>query len=132
MYLYGQDDGAKSRVLRKALERIPNSVRLWKSSVELADEDDARLLLSRAVECCPQHVELWMALTRLETYENAKKVLNKARQAIPTEPSIWITAAKLEEAQGNLRMVNKLISRGIESLQANGVVIDRYNVVILL
>ncbi|GMH38698.1 hypothetical protein BSKO_06582 [Bryopsis sp. KO-2023] len=120
-----KEDPAKSRVLRKALERIPNSVRLWKAAVELADEDDARLLLSRAVECCPQHVELWMALTRLETYENAKKVLNKARQAIPTDPSIWITAAKLEEAQGNLRMVKKLITRGVESLQANGVVIDR-------
>lgn len=93
--------------------------------MELADEDDARLLLSRAVECCPQHVELWLALAKLETYENAKKVLNKARQAVPTDTSVWVTAAKLEEAQGNLKMVYKIISRGIESLRANGVVIDR-------
>ena len=112
-------------MLRKALERIPNSVRLWKAAVELADEEDARLLLSRAVECCPQHVELWLALAKLETYENAKKVLNKARQAVPTDTSVWVTAAKLEEAQGNLKMVHKIISRGIESLRANGVVIDR-------
>ena len=45
---------AQSRVLRRALERIPTAVRLWKSAVELANEDDARVLLSRAVECCPQ------------------------------------------------------------------------------
>jgi hypothetical protein len=32
-------------VLRRALERVPNSVRLWKAAVELANEDDARILL---------------------------------------------------------------------------------------
>lgn len=48
------DDAAKSRVLRRALERVPTSVRLWKAAVELANADDARILLSRAVECCPQ------------------------------------------------------------------------------
>ena len=32
-------------MLRRALERIPNSVRLWKAAVELANEDDARILL---------------------------------------------------------------------------------------
>lgn len=84
----------------QALERIPTSVRLWKAAVELASEDDARILLSRAVECCPQHTDLWLALARLESYDNAKKVLNKARQAVPTDHTIWITAAKLEEAQG--------------------------------
>lgn len=49
-----ETDIAKSRVLRRALERIPTAVRLWKAAVELANEDDARVLLSRAVECCPQ------------------------------------------------------------------------------
>jgi pre-mRNA-processing factor 6 len=48
--------------------------RLWKAAVELASEDDARVLLSRAVECCPTHVELWLALAKLESYDNAKKV----------------------------------------------------------
>lgn len=41
-------------MLRRGLERIPQSVRLWKAAVELANEDDARVLLTRAVECCPQ------------------------------------------------------------------------------
>ena len=72
-----------------------------------------------------QHVELWLALARLERYDNARKVLNRARQAIPTEPAIWISAAKLEEAQGNHAMVQKILDRGITSLKANSVVIDR-------
>ncbi|GAB2274984.1 Protein STABILIZED1 [Dionaea muscipula] len=120
-----QDDANKSRVLRKGLEHIPDSVRLWKAVVELANEEDARLLLQRAVECCPLHVELWLALARLETYDNAKKVLNKAREKLSKEPAIWITAAKLEEANGNTAMVGKIIERGIRALQREGLVIDR-------
>eukprot|EP00882_Tetradesmus_deserticola_P018299 GHRQ01019657.1.p1 GENE.GHRQ01019657.1~~GHRQ01019657.1.p1 ORF type:complete len:120 (-),score=41.73 GHRQ01019657.1:621-980(-) len=54
------------------------TARLWKAAVELATEDDARVLLSRAVECCPTHVELWLALAKLESYDNAKKVLGCA------------------------------------------------------
>ncbi|CAD6332718.1 unnamed protein product [Miscanthus lutarioriparius] len=115
----------KSRVLRKGLEHIPNSVRLWKAVVELANDEDARLLLHRAVECCPLHVELWLALARLETYDQARKVLNKAREKLPKEPAIWITAAKLEEANGNAQSVNKVIERGIRSLQREGMDIDR-------
>ncbi|XP_078440246.1 pre-mRNA splicing factor-like protein [Wolffia australiana] len=119
------DELSRSRVLRKGLELIPDSVRLWKAVVELANEEDARLLLHRAVECCPLHVELWLALARLETYEQAKRVLNKARERLPKEPAIWITAAKLEEANGNGASVGKVIERGIRSLQREGVEIDR-------
>ena len=49
-----QDKQAKSRVLRRALEKVPTSVRLWKAAIELASEDDARVLLKRATECCPR------------------------------------------------------------------------------
>ncbi|KAK9726755.1 hypothetical protein RND81_05G235200 [Saponaria officinalis] len=119
------DDANKSRVLRKGLEHNPDSVRLWKAVVELANEEDARLLLQRAVECCPLHVELWLALARLETYDMAKRVLNRAREKLSKEPAIWITAAKLEEANGNTAMVEKIIERGIRALQREGVVIDR-------
>ncbi|CAN6333107.1 unnamed protein product [Urochloa humidicola] len=115
----------KSRVLRKGLEHIPDSVRLWKAIVELANEEDARLLLHRAVECCPLHVELWLALARLETYDQARKVLNKVREKLPKEPAIWITAAKLEEANGDTQTVNKVIEKGIRSLQREGMDIDR-------
>eukprot|EP00252_Welwitschia_mirabilis_P025694 TRINITY_DN8153_c0_g1_i1.p1 TRINITY_DN8153_c0_g1~~TRINITY_DN8153_c0_g1_i1.p1 ORF type:complete len:1021 (-),score=226.59 TRINITY_DN8153_c0_g1_i1:62-3124(-) len=115
----------KSRVLRKGLEHIPDSVRLWRAVVELANEEEARILLHRAVECCPLHVEFWLALARLETYEQAKKVLNTARQKLPKEPLIWISAAKLEEAKGNTAMVGKIIEKAIRSLQREGVVIDR-------
>ncbi|CAN6351044.1 unnamed protein product [Urochloa humidicola] len=118
-------DLSKSRVLRKGLEHIPDSVRLWKAVVELANDEDARLLLRRAVECCPLHVELWLALARLETYDQARKVLNKAREKLSKEPAIWITAAKLEEANGGTQSVNKVIERGIRSLQREGMDINR-------
>ncbi|XP_023861301.1 pre-mRNA-processing factor 6 [Salvelinus fontinalis] len=119
------DVRAKKRVLRKALENVSKSVRLWKTAVELEEPEDARIMLSRAVECCPTSVELWLALARLETYENARRVLNKARENIPTDRHIWITAAKLEEANGNTQMVEKIVDRAITSLGANGVEINR-------
>ncbi|GAA37598.2 pre-mRNA-processing factor 6 [Clonorchis sinensis] len=116
---------AKKIVFKKALEQVPNSVRLWKLAVELEDEEDARVMLSLAVECCPTSVELWLALARLETYEQARVVLNKARESIPTDRQIWFAAARLEEAQGNQPMVPKIIDRGVASLQANMVEINR-------
>jgi len=45
-------------VVDTALENVPNSVALWKSAVELEEEEDARIMLSRAVECCPTNVEV--------------------------------------------------------------------------
>ncbi|KAG7539758.1 PRP1 splicing factor N-terminal [Arabidopsis thaliana x Arabidopsis arenosa] len=115
----------KSRVLRKGLEHIPDSVRLWKTVVDMATKEDALVLLHRAVECCPLHPELWMALARLETYENTKIVLNRAREKLPKERGIWITDAKLEEDNGNTAKVGKIIEKGINALQREGVVIDR-------
>ncbi|CAA0828704.1 Protein STABILIZED1 [Striga hermonthica] len=118
--LEGDDVDKRSRVLRKALEHVPYSVKLWKAVVELANENDARLLLQRAVECCPFHVELWLALVRLESYENAKKVLNKARSKLPKEPAIWITAAKLEEINSggsNDRNTEKIIENATKAIQ---------------
>ena len=37
------DKAAQLRVLKKALERIPYSVALWKHAIELVDEDDAKV-----------------------------------------------------------------------------------------
>ncbi|EFH43070.1 hypothetical protein ARALYDRAFT_912309 [Arabidopsis lyrata subsp. lyrata] len=119
------DEDNKSRVLRKGLEHIPDSVRLWKTVKDMANKEDAVVLLHRAVECCPLHPELWMALARLETYENTKKVLNRAREKLPKERGIWITAAKLEEDNGNTTKVGKIIEKGINALQREEVVIDR-------
>lgn len=39
------DNVNRSRVLREGIDHIPNSVQLWKAVVELANEEDARLLL---------------------------------------------------------------------------------------
>ena len=119
------DEAAKKRVLLRALERVPESVRLWKAVVDISNENDARILLSRAVECCPQHVELWLALAKLETYKNAQKILNRARKAIPTSADVWISASKLEESRGVETAPDKIIPRAIKSLESNGVVIDR-------
>ena len=128
-----------SQSFRIAVEHIPNSVRLWKETVNLeTNPADARIILSRAVEVIPLSVELWLALARLETPERAKAVLNKARKAIPTSHDIWIAAGRLleQEASSNaditvdqmdkqLTMVDKTIEAGVRELRRHQVFLTR-------
>jgi pre-mRNA-processing factor 6 len=121
-----------------ALEHIPNSVRLWKETVNLeSSATDARILLSRAVEVIPLSVELWLALARLEVPERAKVVLNKARKAIPTSHEIWIAAGRLLEQEASLptktpaerdkelELVNNAIVSGVKDLRRHQVLLTR-------
>ncbi|KAJ7507503.1 PRP1 splicing factor, N-terminal-domain-containing protein [Mycena galericulata] len=121
---------------KKPLEHIPNSVRLWKETVNLeSSAADARILLSRAVEVIPLSVELWLALARLETPERAKSVLNKARKAVPTSHEIWIAAGRLLEQQAQdksgsereaeLAVVDKTIVAGVRELRRHQVLLTR-------
>ncbi|KAF8169640.1 PRP1 splicing factor, N-terminal-domain-containing protein [Pholiota molesta] len=132
------DVKAKKRVLRKALEHIPNSVRLWKETVNLeSSAADARILLARAVEVIPLSVELWLALARLETPERAKAVLNKARKAVPTSHEFWIAAARLleqeamlpekaaEQRDKELAIVDKTIEAATRNLRQHRVLLTR-------
>lgn len=65
-------------MLRKALEKVPSSVQLWKMAVSLEKPADAKILLRRATECCPKSEELWLALARLSEYHEAQKVMGWA------------------------------------------------------
>lgn len=44
----------KSKILRKGLENLPQSLKLWKELIELEDVDEAKKLLYKAVECIPK------------------------------------------------------------------------------
>jgi len=124
------------------LEHIPNSVRLWKETVNLEESAaDARILLARAVEVIPMSVELWLALARLETPDRAKAVLNKARKAVPTSHEIWIAAGRLLEQEATspqalevqteeqkikeLDMVDRTIELGVRELRKHQVLLTR-------
>jgi pre-mRNA-processing factor 6 len=119
------DPRAKKRVLRKALDHIPQSVMLWKEAVNLEDDpDDAKIMLAKATDIIPLSIELWLALARLESAENAQKVLNKARKAIPTSHEIWIAAARLQEQMGNANKVN-VMKRAVQALAKESAMLKR-------
>ena len=113
-----------------ALEHIPNSVRLWKKTVNLETSPaDAHLLLSRAVEVIPLSVELWLALSRLKMPESAKAVL--------TSRKIWIAAGRLIEQEAcavelseekcteELDRVDKTLATAVRTLRAHCVFLTR-------
>jgi pre-mRNA-processing factor 6 len=120
------DPKEKKSILRKALEFVPDSMRLWKAAIELEeDPEDAKIMLAAAVEYIPYSVELWLALARLESKDRAKQVLNKARKNCPLSSEIWIAAAKLEESNGSEKMVEIIIKRGVQTLLQAGAKMDR-------
>jgi pre-mRNA-processing factor 6 len=114
--------------LYPALEHIPNSVRLWKETVNLPPP-----LLSHAVKVIPLSVELWLALGCLEVPERAKAVLNKARKAVPTSHKILIAPGGLLEQEAilptktpaehgkELEVVDKSIEAGVRELRQHQV-----------
>ena len=117
----------KSRVFQKALEVNPDSVVLWKDLVNLTStRSDALLLLARAVECCPTSEELWLKYAKLSDGQTAQRILNDARRAIPTSLLVWIAAADLAESMGAENPVlDNIVSKAIDSLQKNGVHLER-------
>ncbi|PWA61392.1 pre-mRNA splicing factor [Artemisia annua] len=94
-------DVIKSKVLRKGLEHILDSLRLWKAVVELANEEDAKLLLQRAVECCPLHVEFWLAL--------AWGVRALQREGVEIDREVWTKEAKAAEWVGSVAICYAII-----------------------
>ena len=120
------DARARKRVLRHALDAVPQSVAIWKEAVNLEENpDDARLMLAKATEIIPLSVELWLALARLETPENAQAVLNKARKAVPSSHEIWIAAARLQEQMGDAKMVGRVMERGVKALARESAMLKR-------
>ncbi|PQQ01400.1 protein STABILIZED1 [Prunus yedoensis var. nudiflora] len=108
------DDSNKTRVLRKGLERITNSVVLWKAVVELAtksNDKDLILLLQRAVDCCPQLMELWLAQAKLETCElkRPRMILAKAEESGGGTERAWMKSAIDEKGLGNVEDERKLL-----------------------
>ena len=55
----------KSKILRKGLENIPTSVKLWRELIEIESMDEAKNLLYKAVESLPKEIDLWLALAKI-------------------------------------------------------------------
>ncbi|KAL2899605.1 Protein STABILIZED1 [Bienertia sinuspersici] len=85
-----QDDMNKSRVLKKGLENIPDSMRLLKSAVELANEEDVGLLLMRAVECFPLHKIIGSGIRALQ------------REGVVIDREAWMREAEATERAGSV------------------------------
>jgi pre-mRNA-processing factor 6 len=87
------DSTCHAHALCLALEHIPNSVHLWKETVNLETSAvDARILLSHAVEVIPLSLDLWLALARLETPDKAKAVLIKPANRSRNLDCRWATS----------------------------------------
>ena len=91
-----------------ALERIPNSVQLWKETVNRQRCPSPSLPRSRSY---PLSVELRPALAHLEVPERAKAVLNKARKAVLSrnlDSRLSFTRTRSQSTHQNYHHLNPL------------------------
>lgn len=87
------------QVVRRGIEHIPASERLWLRCVALEPEDDnKRKLLAKAVELVPGAIELWRQAVELAPLVAQKReYLQQARKHNPHSPDVWLMAMRVEE-----------------------------------
>lgn len=114
---------SRRRVLMKALEFLPQNVKLWEKLIDLEeDPKDVAKLLRKAIELCPTEWNFWIALINLSTYDESKSLLNKARKSMSDNHKVWISAAKLEEREHeniSVQKLSTLMEKGIKKLESN-------------
>ena len=96
-------DNQKKIVLRRALEFIPNSVKLWKSAIELESVADARyviqLFVSKPIKKITQIALLFYFMLLYYVYVCVcvcSVLLGRAVECVPHSADMWLALAKLE------------------------------------
>ena len=119
----------RQRVLRRAIDALPKSEKIWRELINGVEEaSEAKLLTAKAVEEIPLSVDLWLGLARLEVMTgnpmDAQKVLNRARLANPTSFRVWIAAARLAEETGKGNP-QTIVKRTVQSLARENAMLKR-------
>jgi pre-mRNA-processing factor 6 len=98
-----------SVIMGKALERLPNSIKLWiKSSESERDVLGAKRVLRKALEVNAASSTLWKALIeREEDSEDARVLLSKAVEFCPKSVELWIAFARLETHENARKVLNR-------------------------
>ena len=95
-------------VIARAVNSIPQSVKIWIKATELETEIAAKKkVLHKALENIPNSVTLWKALVELEEPEDARILLSRAVECCPLSVELWLALAKLETYDNARRVLNK-------------------------
>jgi len=96
------------KVVKLAVEQIPNAVRVWMKAAELEIEARSKKRVFRkALESVPNSVRLWKAAVELEAPEDARVLLSRAVECCPTSTELWIALARLENYENARKVLNK-------------------------
>nr|GEU92437.1 hypothetical protein [Tanacetum cinerariifolium] len=77
---------------------------LGRAVVELANEEDAKLLLQRAVEFYRLHVELWLALAAKLEEAKETRVYHE----------LWLAAVRAESKHGSKMEAENLLAKALQ------------------
>lgn len=88
-----------------------------------SEKEEVVKILKKAVELIPQSIDLCTALIQLQDYTEARKTLEIAKKTMPLELRVCVLAAQLEESKGkdvSDEKLLKLLTNDIKVLQKNG------------
>ena len=104
-------------------------VELWLALARLESYENARKVLNKARQAIPTDASIWITAAKLEEAQVSHCFSRCCAARIPFRAIGQGVVAKLQSSyvrvQGNKHMVEKIIDRGIISLEANNVVIKR-------
>ncbi|ORX36867.1 PRP1 splicing factor, N-terminal-domain-containing protein [Kockovaella imperatae] len=95
-------------VLGKAVQNVPQSVKIWLKAASLESEPAAKKrVLRKALEFVPNSVRLWKETVNLEEDpEDARILLTRAVEVIPNSVELWLTLARLETPENAKKVLN--------------------------
>lgn len=110
-----KDNLSKIRILRKALELLPDEPKFWLEIIKYEEDKNISIkMLQKAVQIIPKTLDLWIALADLQDTGDAIDTLINSVHYLTEEQSskIWIKIAKLEEDRSaNEVRINKYIDK---------------------
>jgi pre-mRNA-processing factor 6 len=113
------DNLSKTRILRKALEWLPNTADLWLAIVQFEDDKDISIkMLEKATTIIPDSFDLWVKLADMKPTNESIQTLLESTKYISKEKHylVWLKIAKLEEKNtSNEVKINKYISKAFEN-----------------
>lgn len=113
------DNLSKVRILRKALEWLPNVVDLWLNLVNYEEDKEIAIkILQKATTIIPGSLALWLKLADLQDSQKAIEVLMQAIEFISENERylVWIRIAEIEEREtANEIKVDKYIKNAFNA-----------------
>ena len=95
-------------IFAKAVQNVPNSVKVWLSASQLEDgAENKKRVLRKGIEFIPKSVDLWKAAIELEEPDDARIMLERAVECVPHSVDMWLALAHMHPYKAARKVLNR-------------------------